>query len=183
MGATRQTLVLLVALAAGCSSEPPPLTATPLSHAPNQDFCAGEDALLLDGSQSSATYLCSLEGFDDATGWASIDAHYQEPQPNTVQWLSYVLGLSVNIRSVPRDTPLDVTARPDLVRELHVTTVNAMGDSSVIASYSSTVTFAGSMTVGTGTAPTLSLCIASEVGVASSTRRARVWMRAEAICK
>jgi hypothetical protein len=144
---------------------------------------AGADALTIDGTSSDATYVCTLQSSDSPDAWASIDAHYVEAQVSSAPWLRYVLGLSVRVSPVPRNAPLDVGERPDLVRDLHLSTVDGLGNWAFVGSYSRSVSFSGSMTVGGGSAPQVSICIASEVSTPGSTTPVLVWMRADTICR
>ena len=175
---------LLLVVVAACGgddllSRPLPLTVAPGEEA---QHCSGENALVIDGTASGATYVCTRHE-SESGAWASIDAHYSEYQINSASWMHHVLGLSVKIGEVPTDAQLDVAARPDLVKDLHLHTVDGLAGTGNVGSYSETVSFSGFMTVGQGTLPKLSVCILSQVGVPGSTTAAQVWMRAEAQCQ
>jgi hypothetical protein len=173
----RRLRALLLVLGATCGGDLPPQGAV------TTDPCTGADALVIDGTSSDATYVCSLQSSDSRDLWASVDAHYVEAQVSSVPWLHYVLGLSVRVSPLPKDASLDVAERPDLVRDLHLSTVDGLGNWAFVGSYSRAVTFSGSMTVGGGGAPRVSICIASAVSTPGSTTPTLVWMRADTVCK
>lgn len=104
-----------------------------------ENKCLG-NRFAIDSDEIEVDYSCSQRTFEDNV-WLDFRFVYGQI-PNRVNWLYNIVTLPVKIDSIPFDIPLDAS---QLISELQLITINALGGTAFVASYSKSATFNGTV--------------------------------------